>query len=71
MSNANYYELQVMENTPQEAMLKVLRLANKPERNIRIQCKVESVVDSEDKRADELFRAELSPSKDCELILAR
>ena len=71
VSNPNYYEHQVMENTPQEAVLKVLRLANKPERNIRIQCKVESVVDREDKRADELFRAELSPSKDCELILAR
>ena len=56
--------IQVMENTPQEAVLKVLRLANKPERNIRIQCEVDSVVDSENRRADELFRAELSLTKE-------
>ena len=63
--------IQVMENTPQEAVLRVLRLGNKPQRNIRIQCEVESVEDSRGMRRDELFRAELSPSKDCELILAR
>ena len=63
--------IQVMENTPQEAVLRVLRLGNKPQRNIRIQCEVESVEDSRGMRSDELFRAELSPSKDCELILAR
>ena len=71
LESYNHDIFQVMENTPQEAVLKVLRLANKPERNIRIQCEVDSVVDSENRRADELFRAELSPTKDCELILAR
>ena len=63
--------IQVMENTPQEAVLKTLPLARKPQRNIRIRCEVASALDLAGKRVPGLFRAELDTNKDCRLVLAR
>ena len=63
--------IQVMENTPQEAVLKTLPLARKPQRNIRIRCEVASALDLAGERVPGLFRAELDTNKDCRLVLAR
>ena len=53
-------EIQVMENTPQEAVLKTLKLSNKPVRRITMQCKVLEARDADGNNAASLFRAELN-----------
>jgi len=63
--------IEVMENTPQEAVLKTLTLSMKPERNITIQCNVVEAFDKNGKSVSTLFRGELNKNKDCNLILAR
>ena len=65
------HDIKVMENTPQEAVLKTLALAKKPERNIRIRCEVTDATDQNNKNVKSLFRGELDENKDCQLILAR
>ena len=65
------HAIQVMENTPQEAVLKTIQLSNKPQRNIRIQCEVTEARDKDGRNAASLFRGELNGNKDCQLILAR
>ena len=65
------HEIQVMENTPQEAVLKTIQLSNKPERNIRMECEVTEATDREGKKVANLFRGELNGEKNCQLILAR
>ena len=65
------HEIQVMENTPQEAVLKTLQLSNKPERKIRLECEVTEARDGQDRKVANLFRGELNGDKNCQLILAR
>jgi len=65
------HDIQVMEDTPQEAVLKVLGLEKKPVRNIRIRCDVTEAKDENNKNVKSLFRGELDENKDCQLILAR
>ena len=65
------HEIQVMENTPQEAVLKTIQLSNKPERNIRMECEVTEARDREGRSVANLFRGELNADKNCQLILAR
>ena len=65
------HTVQVMENTPQEAVLKTIRLSNKPQRNIRIQCDVTEAFDRDGKDSKSLFKGQLNNNKDCQLILAR
>ena len=65
------HQIQVMENTPQEAVLKTIQLSNKPERNIRMECEVTEATDREGRSVANLFRAELNSEKNCQLILAR
>jgi len=63
--------IQVMENTPQEAVLKTLPLSMKHERDIRIECEVVEAFDKNGKSVSTLFRGEVNENKDCNLILAR
>ena len=63
--------IEVMENTPQEAVLKTLPLSRKPEGKIPIRCEVIDAVDKNGKNVASLFRGELNENKDCNLILAR
>jgi len=63
--------IEVMENTPQEAILKTLTLSMKPKRNIKIRCEVIEAFDKNGKSSTTLFRGELNDNKDCNLILAR
>ena len=65
------HRIQVMENTPQEAILKTIQLSNKPDRDIRIQCDVTEAEDKDGRNAASLFKGELNANKDCQLILAR
>ena len=60
-----------MENTPQEAVLKTLMLMGKPERNIKIMCEIVETKDKNGKSIRNMFRTEITKSKDCDLILAR
>ena len=57
------YCTQVLENSAQEAVLKVLPLTNKPVRNIRLGCEVAGAVDMAGARADQLFRGQVTSSK--------
>ena len=65
------HDITVMENTPQEAVLKTLFLEKKPSRNIRIRCEVTEARNENNKNVKTLFRGELDENKDCQLILAR
>jgi protocadherin-15 len=65
------HDITVMENTPQEAVLKTITLEKKPERNIRIRCDVTEAFDDKNENVRSLFRGELDSNKDCRLILAR
>ena len=56
------YCTQVLENSAQEAVLKVLPLTNKPVRNIRLGCEVAGAVDRAGARADQLFRGQVTSS---------
>ena len=53
----------MLENSAQEAVLKVLPLTNKPVRNIRLGCEVAGAVDMAGARADQLFRGQVTSSK--------
>ena len=57
------YCTQVLENSAQEAVLKVLPLTNKPVRNIRLGCEVAGAVDRAGARADQLFRGQVTSLK--------
>ena len=50
------HQLQVMENTPQEAVLKTLKLTNSPSQKIKIECKVIEAVDKNGNNAISLFK---------------
>ena len=50
------HQLQVMENTPQEAVLKTLKLTNSPSQKIKIECKVIEAVDKDGNNAISLFK---------------
>jgi len=65
------HRIEVMENTPQEAVLKTLTLSMKPDRNIMIRCEVIEAFNKNGENVGSLFKGELNKNKDCNLILAR